>query len=166
MSPAMESVYNAVRSGQPLDEPLHQLVIETESRAAGLWRLRDAHLEMIGFASVDDMPREIDRGFREITGRVSLEHNQFGIVRAVNTELPTLAQRDPRDTGLTGSASWLVKFACETSLAIPIRHSETNEMVGAVAVSTADTLHPKHPLWNQLVEMATRLGEVLPAYEA
>lgn len=161
MSNVTELLCDAVRCGQALDESLHRFVLETRSRASGLWRLRDGHLEMIGFASVDDMPRDVHHGFIETTRRVSLEQNHFGIVRAVNTGGPTLAQRDPGDTGLTGSASWLAKFACQTSLAVPVRHPATNAILGALAVSTTDTLHPHHPFWNSLVELAATLGRAL-----
>ncbi len=158
MPTVTEQLCYALRTGMPLDEPLHQFVLETNSRAAGLWRLRDKHLEMIGFASVDDMPRETDRGFREVTGRVSLAQNQFGIVRAVNTNSPTLAQRDPRDTGLTGSASWLVKFECQTSLAIPLRDPATQAIIGAIAVSTTDTLHEQHPVWTTIITLGVEVS--------
>ena len=154
MPTVIELLTEALRTGRSLDEPLQQFVLETKSRAAGLWRLREGHLEMIGFASVEDMPREIHHGFIEVTGRVSVTQNQFGIVRAVNTNAPTLAQLDPHDTGLTGSASWLVKFACKTSLAVPLRDPTTHAIIGAIAVSTSDVLHEQHPVWTTIVNLA------------
>ena len=166
MPTVTELLTQALRTGHSLDEPLQQFVLETKSRAAGLWRLREGHLEMIGFASVADMPREIHHGFIEVTGRVSLAQNQFGIVRAVNTNAPTLAQLDPRETGLTGSASWLVKFACATSLAVPLRDPTTHAIIGAIAVSTEDILHEQHPVWTTIVNLAATASQVLPLPQA
>ena len=166
MPTVIELLTEALRTGRSLDEPLQQFVLETKSRAAGLWRLREGHLEMIGVASVEDMPREIHHGFIEVTGRVSLAQNQFGIVRAVNTNAPTLAQLDPRDTGLTGSASWLVKFACKTSLAVPLRDPTTHAIIGAIAVSTGDVLHEQHPVWATIVNLAAIVSCELSLHQA
>jgi hypothetical protein len=162
MPSALQQLCHALDHNLPLDDALIAFVTETKSRAAGLWRLNEGHLEMIGFSSVSDMPREVDQGFREITRRVSLEQNQFGIVRAVNTNSPTLARRDPGDTGLTGSASWNAKFASETSLAIPVYSPQSSAIIGAIAVSTTEILHEQHPVWTAIVNLAKEVGCHMP----
>ena len=152
---------DALRSGQSLDGPLQELVIETNARAAGCWRLHDQHLELLGFGAAADMNEEVDRGFREATRRVALDQRGLGIVKAAVTGQPATGQRDPADGSLNGSATWIARFQAQTSLAVPIRRETSNEVVGVLAVSTAAIVHPEHPLWSLLIELASQLGEVI-----
>ena len=151
----------ALRIGQSLDDSLRELVVETKSRAAGCWRLHDQHLELLGFGAAADMDEEIDRGFREATRRVALDQVGLGIVRAAVTGQPAIGQRDPADNSLDGSATWIARFQAQTSLAVPIRLANSNGIVGVLAVSTVAIVHPEHPLWSLLIELADQLGDVM-----
>ncbi len=161
MNSFSEQLIAALRSDQSLDVPLRELVVETEARAAGCWRLRDEHLELLGFGAAADMDEEIDRGFRDATRRVPLDQLGLGIVKAAVTGQPAIGRRDPADNSLNGSATWIARFQAQTSLAVPIRLAKTNEVVGVLAVSTAAIVHPEHPLWSLLIELADQLGEAI-----
>lgn len=154
-----EQLIVALRSGQPLDDPLRCLVVATNARAAGCWRLHNGHLELLGFGVAADMDTAVDRGFRDTTRRVPLDQLGLGIVKAAVTGQPAIGRRDPSDNGLDGSATWIARFEAQTSLAVPIRLMNSNEVAGVLAVSTADIVHPEHPLWSLLVELADRLAE-------
>ena len=151
----------ALRSGQSLDGPLRELVVETNARAAGCWRLHSEQLELLGFGAAADMDEEVDRGFREATRRVALDQRGLGIVKAAVTGQPAIGRRDPTDNSLDGSATWIAKFQAQTSLAVPIRLMNSNEIVGVLAVSTAAFVRPEHPLWSLLIELANQLGQVM-----
>ena len=151
----------AFRHGQSLDGSLRELVIETQARAAGCWRLHDEHLELLGFGAAADMDEAIDHGFREATRRVPLDQLGLGIVKAAVTGQPAIGHRDPTDNNLDGSATWIARFQAQTSLAVPIHLENSNEVVGVLAVSTAAIVHPEHPLWSLLIELADQLGEAM-----
>ena len=152
---------DALRNGQSLDAPLRELVIETNARAAGCWRLQDGHLELLGFGAAADMDEAVDRGFREATRRVALDQLGLGIVKAAVTGQPAIGRRDPSDSHLDGSATWIARFQAQTSLAVPIRLMNSNDIAGVLAVSTAAIVHPEHPLWSLLVELSGQLGEAI-----
>ena len=161
MASSHHQLIDALRSGQSLDAPLRELVIETEARAAGCWRLHDEHLELLGFGAATDMDEAVDRGFREATRRVALDQLGLGIVKAAVTGQPAIGRRDPTDNSLDESATWIAQFRAQTSLAVPIHLANSNEIVGVLAVSTAATVHPEHPLWCLLIELANQLGEAI-----
>ncbi len=161
MASSHHQLITALRNGQSLDGPLRGLVVETEARAAGCWRLHDGHLELLGFGAADDMDETVDRGFREATRRVPLDQLGLGIVKAAVTGQPAIGRRDPTDNSLEGSATWIARFQAQTSLAVPIRLSNHGEVVGVLAVSTAAVVHPVHPLWSLLLELADQLGEAM-----
>jgi len=161
MASSHHQLITSLRNGQSLDDSLRELVIETKARAAGCWRLHDEHLELLGFGSAADMDEAVDRGFREATRRVPLDQLGLGIVKAAVTGQPAIGRRDPTDNRLDESATWIAQFQALTSLAVPIRRANSNEVVGVLAVSTAAIVHPEHPLWSLLIELADQLGEAL-----
>ena len=161
MASSQHQLIAALRNGQSLDAPLRELVIETKARAAGCWRLHDRHLELLGFGAAADMDEAVDRGFREATRRVPLDQLGLGIVKAAVTGQPAIGRHDPADNSLDGSATWIARFQAQTSLAVPIRCEGSNEVVGVLAVSTAAIVHPEHPLWSLLIELADQLGDVI-----
>ncbi len=161
MQPIAEQLIAALRNSQSLDAPLRELVIETNARAAGCWRLHVGHLELLGFGAAADMDETVDRGFREATRRVPLDQLGLGIVKAVVTAQPAIGRRDPADNSLDGSATWIARFQAQTSLAVPIRLMNSNEIVGVLAVSTAAIVDPAHPLWTLLIKLAGQLGDAM-----
>src|SRR5438105_2078358 len=110
----------AWNSRQSMDAPLSRFVEATGAVAAGCWRMEDETLNLVGFGSVREMPSDVSQGFQDATRKVSLNQTNLGIVQASLSKKPTIAYRDPGQTGLDGSASWIVKFAGSTSLAVPI----------------------------------------------
>lgn len=142
-----------------MDEVLSRFVIETQSRAAGCWRLQEGNLKLVGFGWAGDMPDEVSQGFQSATRSVSLAQGGLGIVRAVVTDTPVIACRDPGETGLDGSASWIVRFGANTSLAIPIRDATTNAVIGALAVSTAAIVEEGGVLWRTIHDLTIELGK-------
>lgn len=161
MKPLSEQLIDSLRSGQSLDAPLRELVIETKARAAGCWRVHNEHLALLGFGAAVDMDEAVDCGFREATRRVPLDQLGLGIVKAVVTGQPAIGRRDPADTSLDGSATWIARFQAQTSLAVPIRLVNSNEVAGVLAVSTAAIVCPEHPLWSLLIELAYQLGSAI-----
>lgn len=149
----------AFRNGQSLDALLRELVVETNARAAGCWRLRDEHLELLGFGAATDMEEAVDHGFRAATQCVALDQIGLGIVQAAVSNGPAIGRRDPTDGHLDGSATWIARFEANTSLAVPIRCLPQREVVGVLAVSTAAIVDPRHPLWSRLHTLADQLGE-------
>jgi hypothetical protein len=139
-----------------MDEVLSRFVVETKSRAAGCWRLEEGFLQLVGFGWASDMPDEVSRGFQEATRSVPLDQTGLGIVKAAITDQPAIGRRDGHATGLDGSASWIVRFGANSSLAVPI-HDETTRVVGVLAVSTADSIEPGDGLWQTLVQIAQSL---------
>ena len=53
------------------------------------------------------------------------------------------------------------KFACKTSLAVPLRDPATSAILGAIAVSTGDVLHEQHPVWTTIVNLAAEVSREL-----
>lgn len=158
MSVAKE-MCDAWRSGVSMDDVLSRFVIETGSRAAGCWRLEDGHLALIGFGHEPSVSDEVSQGFQDATRLVSLERTGLGIVKAVVSNQPTIALRDPATTGLPNSASWIVRFDANASLATPIRKGMT--IVGALAVSTVPLIEPGDELWKTITSLADELGSAI-----
>ena len=153
-----EEFRSAWLAGSSFDELLARLVMETASRASGLWRLEENRLVLIGFGWASDMPLDVSLGFQAATRRVPLDQIGLGIVKAAVTAKPAIGRRDPKDSGLDGSATWIAKFGAHTSLAVPIRQTETNQIIGVLAVSTSAFIDEGDALWQTLISLADELG--------
>ncbi len=153
-----EEFRSAWLSGNSFDELLERFVIETASRASGLWRLQENHLILVGFGWASDMPQDVSLGFQAATRRVPLDQIGLGIVKAAVTAKPAIGRRDPKESGLDGSATWIAKFGANTSLAVPIRQKETNRISGVLAVSTSAFVEEDDALWQTLIGLADELG--------
>lgn len=140
-----------------MDAPLSRLVEATGAIAAGCWRMENETLNLIGFGSVKEMLPEVRQGFQDATRKVCLNQTNLGIVQASVSKKPTIAHRDPGQTGLDGSASWIVKFAASTSLAVPIFDSCSRTVIGALAISTAAQIRENDELWNKIVYLSELL---------
>ena len=151
-------IYAAWQRGGPFDEVLTQFVAATKSQAAGIWKIEDNHLVLAGIGWGDHVDDDAKAGFAAATARVSLEQTTLGIVQAVVFNRPTIARRDPQETGLTGSAMWLVRLNAHTSLAVPIRASESGPFLGAIAVATADFIEAGDANWQTIVDLAAGLS--------
>ena len=154
-----EELCEAWKARRSMDEPLFQLVLQTQARASGCWRLEDGILQLVGFGWAKDMPDEISQGFQAATGRVSLDQIGLGIVKAAVTKKPAVGRRDPQSSGLDGSASWIVKFAANTSLAVPIFNDKSDSVVGVLAVSTAAFVEEGDLLWHNLIQLSKQLSQ-------
>lgn len=137
-----------------MNEPLSRLVLATAARAAGCWRLESGHLILIGFGWASDMPDDVSQGFQQATRRVSLDQMGLGIVKAAVSDEPAIGRRDANTTGLDGSASWIVKFSANTSLAVPIHDPSTHRVCGVLAVSTAGFVEEGDVLWQTLLGLS------------
>jgi hypothetical protein len=154
----IDEIARAWRDGDSLDELLSQFVVETESRASGIWRLVDGFLELAGFGWAADMPHEVSQGFQDATRRLSLDNIGLGIVKAAVTEKPVVGRRDFRATGLDGSASWIVRFEANSSLAVPIHDEQSRSVPGVVAISTGAVIQENDPLWSTMLQLAKEMG--------
>jgi len=155
-----EELCAAWRAKVSLDGLLSRFVVQTASRASGCWRLQDGFLDLVGFGWASDMPDDVSQGFQSATRHVSLDQTGLGIVKAAVTEKPAIGRREVDPSGLIGSASWIVKFEANTSLAIPIRSGETGAVAGVIAVSTAAFVEEGDSLWQTMHELANKLGRV------
>ncbi len=153
-----EEFRSAWLAGNSFDELLERLVIETASRASGLWKLEENHLVLIGFGWTSDMPRDVSSGFQAATRRVPLDQIGLGIVKAAVTVKPAIGRRDPKESGLDGSATWIARFGANSSLAVPIRQKETHHVIGVLAVSTSAFVEEDDSLWQTLIALADELG--------
>ena len=104
------------------------------------------------------MPLEVSSGFQAATRRVPLDQIGLGIVKAAVTAKPAIGRRDPKDSGLDGSATWIARFGANISLAVPIRQKETNQILGVLAVSTSAFIEEGDSLWQTLISLADDLG--------
>lgn len=134
-------------------EALQALLNATGARAVGMWKLVGTDLKQWGFASCPDMPIEVAHDFAAATLSVPVSKDGLGIVRAVNTKLPTIATLEPEKTGLPGSAGWIARFQATHSLSAPLIDPQGN-VRGALAVSTCETLEPACDNWNLIVALA------------
>ena len=148
----------AWQKAKPLDNLLARFVETTKSRASGLWRLERNELVLVGFGFASDMPLDVSLGFQEVTRRVSLDQTGLGIVKAIVSQKPAIGRRDPQESGLDGSATWIAKFGANTSLAIPIRDLQSNLLIGVFAVSTAHFVEVGDWLWRTMEEFSLELG--------
>jgi len=141
-----------------MDAPLDCLLELTGARATGLWIREHDELRCLGFRAVEDMPEEVRAGFAAATNVVSLEQTGLGIVKAVTTCRPTVATVDELGSNLVGSASWLVRFECRRSLAVPVISDSTGLAVAVLAISTPRLLEPEWPEWNLMIQVAHELS--------
>ena len=148
---------NWFEPGGSVENALSELLSATDSRAVGLWRLEGASLRLVGFQAKSDMPESVQAGFAEATREVPLDQTGLGIVKAVLHRGPAVAHVEAGETGLSDSASWLVKFAAVMSLAVPILDRE--EIVGVLAMSTANPFYENDETWRLLAGVAERLGD-------
>lgn len=156
--PLIEEFRAAWLSGISMDSVLTRFVELTHARASGCWRLEDGHLLLAGFGWASDMPDEVSRGFQDATRRVSLDQTSLGIVKAAIKCEPAVGRRDPGSSGLSGSASWIAKFAAQSSLAVPICDQPAGAVAGVFAVSTASQIHEGDSLWQTMLGVARELG--------
>ena len=156
-----EEFRSAWLAGDSFDGLLKRLVMETASRASGLWRLEENHLVLIGFGWASNMPLEVSSGFQAATRHVPLDQIGLGIVKAAVSAKPAIGRRDPKESGLDGSATWIAKFGANTSLAVPIRQKEANHIIGVLAVSTSAFVEEGDSLWQTLIGLADELDSAL-----
>ena len=147
--------------GESPKEALRMILDVTSARAVGLWRYDENELAQLGFCAAHDMPAEVRDAFAEATRRVPLGETGLGIVKAVRTEAPALADLDSQTTVLPTSANWLTRFEARRSLAVPT--TSQNAVNGALAVSTANDLAPDGDVWNSMCQLASELGGCLDA---
>ncbi|MFN0195986.1 MAG: GAF domain-containing protein [Planctomycetaceae bacterium] len=141
---------------------LDRLLTMTGARAAGIWRVEHDFLVQVVFRAVDEMPAEVREGFRAATRQLPLTRTDLGIVKAAVTGHPTPAVL-PEKTGdvtigdLGGSATWLERFACRQSLAVPIYRNR--ELLGVIAISTPERFGEASRTWAFLIDLANQIGE-------
>lgn len=150
-----------LQTGTPPLDALQAILNATSGRAVGLWRRQGDSLLQIAFCTVDDMPAETHDAFAAATKRVPLYETGLGIVKAVQTAAPALADLDTQATVLETSATWLARFAARRSLAVPTLSN--GSINGVLAVSTAKDLTPGHAEWDLICRLASELGDLLPA---
>lgn len=154
----LRDTFSSALSGQrPRDVAMHALLDATSARAVGLWQLVDTNLVQWGFAACADMPADVARDFAAATKSVPVSKDGLGIVRAVNTRVPTVATLQPEITGLPGSAGWIARFGATHSLSAPLIDSQ-GTLRGALAVSTLETLEPSCANWHLIVTLADHIA--------
>ncbi|MEX1231089.1 MAG: GAF domain-containing protein [Planctomycetaceae bacterium] len=145
------------RSKAAVDAALDRLLSITHSRATGLWRATDEFLIQVAFRAVPDMPADVREEFRRITTQLPLAQTDLGVVKAAVTGQPVAAYRTVKAGGLSGSATWLERFACRQSLAVPIYTGE--HLRGVIAISTPEEFTAESDTWKRMVELARAIGE-------
>lgn len=150
-------------AGENIEASLDQILKLTGSRATGLWLRYPEHLELIGFRGVAEMPDAVQHGFADATRHVPLSQTGLGIVKAVIADGPAIATLAPENTGLGDSASWLARFEARSSIAVPIRHAD--EIVGVLAISTAEVLTRESPAARRLAEIAAAIGAEVASWQ-
>jgi GAF domain-containing protein len=154
------AAFEADRGGiEFIGRALERLQRTTSARAVGLWKRTGGELLLVGFRAVAEMPHGVQSGFSEATRSVRLTETGFGIVQAVVSNQPALATLDPDACGLPGSSSWVARFEARCSVAMPVHHD--GEVVGAIALATANDLAPGDAVWKLLEQLAEILGEGL-----
>jgi len=148
-----------LRAGTPPLDALRAILNATSGRAVGLWRRQEDALIQIGFCTAEDMPAETHDAFAAATKRVPLDETGLGIVKAVQTAAPALADLDSQTIVLETSATWLARFAARRSLAAPT--SFNGSINGVLAVSTAGDLTPEHVEWDLICRLAAAIGDLL-----
>lgn len=152
----------AAQLAQRLLEPdvgpgLTQLLQLMGAQAVGLWRSDHESLLLVGFLAHRSLPREVTMDFTVATRAVPLTETGLGIVKAALTQRPSIAERDPKATGLLASASWLSRFQAAMSLAWPICYAE--HCHGVIAIATPDLVTPQTRRWAYLGDVAQHLAE-------
>lgn len=147
----------------PIDEPLQLLLDATGARATALWRRVNDSLHLIGFRGVPDMPTEVREGFAAAVRNLPLTETRLGCVKAAVTGEPVVAVQEEQPHGLIASASWLTKFGSRQSLAIPVFSTETNDVIGVIAISTPEELVPSDDAWRLLEHVARELRTMMNA---
>ncbi len=142
---------------------LDRLLKSTGARAVGLWRIEQNYLVQVGFRTAHDMPSDVREGFRAATRQLPLSRTDLGVVKAAVSGHPTPARlsenaSDEKSGDLSGSATWLERFACQQSLAVPIYRNQ--QLRGVIAISTPETFGEQSRTWIFLVDLATRIGEM------
>ncbi|TWU11326.1 hypothetical protein CA54_01320 [Symmachiella macrocystis] len=160
LDPILSAFQKDLAAGTPPLDALRAILNATSGRAVGLWQRQGDALLQIGFCTADDMPAETHDAFAAATKRVPLDETGLGIVKAVQTATPALADLDSQTTILETSATWLARFAARRSLAAPT--SANGSINGVLAVSTAKDLTPGHAEWDLICRLAAELGDLLP----
>lgn len=164
LSQLCDTFSSALSGGSPRAVAMEALLIATSARAVGLWELVDSNLIQWGFAACPEMPAEVARDFAAATKSVPVSKDGLGIVRAVNTRVPTVATLQPEITGLPGSAGWIARFGATHSLSAPLIDAR-GVLRGALAVSTLETLEPSCENWERIVRLADHIAGELAARE-
>ncbi|MDA0835075.1 MAG: GAF domain-containing protein [Planctomycetota bacterium] len=156
---AVRAFADGLRQNSSIDDALDRLLLATDSRATGFWRTTGEFLVQVGFRAVPDMPTDVREEFRQITTQLPLSKTDLGIVKAAVTRQPVAAYRIDNSASLTGSATWLERFACRQSLAVPIYRGE--ELRGVIAISTPEEFDANSKTWKQMIALAHAIGEQL-----
>lgn len=138
---------------------LDRLLAITGARATGLWKASGDALTQVGFRTVADMPTEVREGFRDVTQRLPLARTDLGVVKAAVSGEPVPAYLEAGSGDLAGSASWLARFTCHQSLAVPIYSGDT--LRGVVAISTPEEFTGESETWKYMTELAQAIGHDL-----
>lgn len=142
--------------GSSVDAALDRLLAVTGSRATGLWRATDESLTLVAFRAVSDMPANVREEFRQITSQLPLAKTELGVVKAAATGQPVPAYLEVNAGELSGSATWLKRFACRQSLALPIDVGET--LYGVIAISTPEEFTAESRTWRYMVALAQAIA--------
>lgn len=117
---------------------LERLRSQFQARAAGWWKVKDGHLEQVGFAAGSDLPDQVARQFAEATRSVALSQRGLGIVKAAITGevAVSLTSELPAESG---SGLWLRLFDAARSVAVPIRDG-LGLITSVVSLALAETV--------------------------
>lgn len=152
--PQLQTILDEFRavfySGNSLAGPLDMVLDATNARATGLWQVRGESVDLVGFRGASDMPADVKHDFSVATRSVPLSMTKLGIVKAVISREPALAEV-ARSEEMQDSAGWLVRFDAVNSLAVPIfsadipddsSPADLSPVIGVLAISSG------HPLGN------------------
>lgn len=143
-------------SNDRVDAVMSALLSATGARAVGWWWRVGEELELLSFQAVVDMPKEVRVGFAAATGRVAMSRIELGCVRAAAELQPVIAREDAAQRGLSGSASWLVRFEASQSLALPIVRDGL--AIGVLAIATAEVFDEDSPIWRTMAVIVAELS--------
>lgn len=142
-------------SAERADAVMSSLLLATGARAVGWWRRVGEELEQLSFQAVADMPQDVCVGFMAATGRVAMSRIELGCVRAAAELRPVIAREDAAQRGLSGSASWLVRFGAIQSLALPIIRDGV--AIGVLAIATAELFDESSPIWRTMAAIVATI---------
>ena len=154
----LTSFQTALVSTGGVEQPLDLLLGALRARAVGLWRVRQDHLDQVGFRAVSDMPEDVQREFAAATKRVPLSEIGLGIVKAAVSGQPAVAQVVGKP-GLGQSAGWLARFEARQSVAFPVFHR--GAVVGVLASSSTEEMQEGDRDWQLLWKLAAEIGAYL-----